>query len=145
MIGSKKERGLNEPAVRPIQPAQEVVVPRYTVIWRMNRLRDHHFLSSVSNSGSMQSRKDENRYRNRSKHMSQQELEHDTKQREDQEALKRIKKVCPQCSESLYHFNSTKLLEQHICCEAMMPRDVLSTAMQHANGLLTRMEFSVNN
>ena len=29
MIGSKKEqRGLNEPAVRPIQPAQEVVVPQ---------------------------------------------------------------------------------------------------------------------
>ena len=25
-----------------------------------------------------------------------------------------------------------------------MPRDVLSTAMQHANGLLTRMDFSVN-
>ena len=29
LIGSKKEqRGLNEPAVRPIQPAQEVVVPQ---------------------------------------------------------------------------------------------------------------------
>ena len=29
MIGYKKEqRGLNEPAVRPIQPAQEVVVPQ---------------------------------------------------------------------------------------------------------------------
>ena len=41
LIGSKREqRGLNEPAVRPIQPAQEVVVPRYAVIWRMNRLRD---------------------------------------------------------------------------------------------------------
>ena len=33
LIGSKREqRGLNEPAVRPIQPAQEVVVPRYAVI-----------------------------------------------------------------------------------------------------------------
>ena len=29
LIGSKKEqRGLNEPAVGPIQPAQEVVVPQ---------------------------------------------------------------------------------------------------------------------
>ena len=29
LIGSKREqRGLNEPAVRPIQPAQEVVVPQ---------------------------------------------------------------------------------------------------------------------
>ena len=71
-------------------------------------------------------------------------MEHVTKQREGQEALKRIKEVYPQCSECLYHFNSTKLLEKHICCGAMMPRDVLSTAMQHANGLLTRMDFSVN-
>ena len=89
-------------------------------------------LNSVSNSGYMQARKDENRFRKRSKHMSKRELEHVTKQREDQEALKRIKEVYPQCSECLYHFNSTKLLEKHICCGAMMPRDV-STAMQHAN------------
>ena len=102
-------------------------------------------LNSVSNSGYMQARKDENRYRKRSKHMNQLELEHVTKQREDQEALKRIKEVYPQCSECcLYHFNSTKLLEKHICCGAMMPRDVLSTAMQHANELLTRMDFSMN-
>eukprot|EP00731_Ephydatia_muelleri_P000512 Em0001g512a len=64
-------------------------------------------LNSVSNSGYMQARRDENR-------------------------------------ECLYHFNSTKLLEKHICCGAMMPRDVLSTAMQHTNGLLTRMDFLVN-
>ena len=57
---------------------------------------------------------------------------------------KRIKEVYPQCSECLYHFNSTKLLEKHTCYGAMMSRDVLSTAMQHANGLLTRMGFSVN-
>ena len=108
LIGSKKEqRGLNEPAVRPIQPAQEVVVPQpvytpdddptrgttvvvprvgspipgtpqpvYTpddgvsgigdrgshprhhyrgaaggiVIRRINRLRDHHFLSRLNRS-----------------------------------------------------------------------------------------------
>ena len=89
-------------------------------------------LNSVSNNGYMQERKDENQYRKRSKHMSQRELEHVTKQREDQEALKRIKKVYPQCSECLYHFNSTKLLEKHICCGAMMPRDVLSTACNAA-------------
>ena len=73
-------------------------------------------LNSVSNNGYMQERKDENQYRKRSKHMSQRELEHVTKQREDQEALKRIKKVYPQCSECLYHFNSTKLLhgEAHL-------------------------------
>ena len=50
-----------------------------------------------------------------------------TKQREDQEALKRIKEVYPQCSECLYHFNSIKLPEKHICFGAMMPRDVLSS------------------
>ena len=85
-------------------------------------------LNSVSNSGCMQARKDENRYRKRSKHMSQRELEHVTKQREDQEALKIIKDVYPQCSECLYHFNSTKLLEKHICCGAMMPE--MSSALQ---------------
>ena len=98
-------------------------------------------LNSDSEGGSVQAMKDKNRYRKRS--MSKREVQHLKKQK-DQEALKRVREVYPQCSKCLYHFKSPKLREMHICYGVMMPRDVLSTAMRHANGLLAKMDFSVN-
>ena len=88
--------------------------------------------NSVSNSGYICK---QGRMRIGIEHTGQRKLEHVTKQREDQEE-NRMKEVYPQCSKCLYHFYSKKLLEKHICCGAMMPIDVLSTAMRHANGLL---------
>ena len=99
-------------------------------------------LNSDSEGGSVQAMKDKNRYRKRSKEMSKREVQR-LKKQEDQEALKRVREVYPQCSKCLYHFKSPKLLEKHICYGVMMPRDV-STAMRHANGLLAEMDFSVN-
>ena len=82
-------------------------------------------LNSDSEGGSVQAMKDKNRYRKRSNDMSKREVQHLKKQK-DQEALKRVREVYPQCSKCLYHFKSPKLLEKHICYGVMMPRDVLS-------------------
>ena len=98
-------------------------------------------LNSDSEGGSVQAMKDKNRYRKRS--VSKREVQRLKKQK-DQEALKRVREVYPQCSKCLYHFKSPKLREKHICYGVMMPRDVLSTAMRHANGLLAKVDFSVN-
>ena len=100
-------------------------------------------LNSDSEGGSVQAMKDKNRYRKRRKDMSKREVQR-LKKQEDQEALKRVREVYPQCSKCLYHFKSPKLLEKHICYGVMMLRDVLSTAMRHSNGLLAKMDFSVN-
>ena len=90
-------------------------------------------LNSDSDGGFRQAMKDKNRYRKRSKDMSQREMQRMAKLQEDEEALMRIREIYPQCSECLYHFKSPKLLEKHICCGVMMPRDVLSIAMSHPN------------
>ena len=62
---------------------------------------------------------------------------------EDEEALKGIWAVYPQCAECLYHFKSQKLLLNHMCGGVVTPKDVLSNAMKHANELLSGMDFSV--
>ena len=52
--------------------------------------------------------------------MSKREVQHVKKQKEDQVALKRVREVYPQCSV------------------------VLSITIRHANGVLAKMDFSVN-
>ena len=66
------------------------------------------------------------------------------KQHEDEEALKRIQAVYPQCTVCLYHFKSQLLLAKHVCCGVMEHQDVLSIAMRYANTLLATMDFTVS-
>ena len=75
--------------------------------------------------------------------MSNLEIQRMQKRREDEKALQRIRAQYPQCGECLYHFKSLQLLVKHVCGGVVMPHDVLSSAMKHANQLLSRMDFSV--
>eukprot|EP00731_Ephydatia_muelleri_P013287 Em0007g597a len=100
-------------------------------------------LSSDSEGTCVQKRKDRRRYTKRSKGMSKREIQHLQKWREDEEALKRIRAVYPQCAECLNHFKSHQLLVKHVCGGVVMSHDVLSNAMKHADQLLSRMDFSV--
>ena len=72
--------------------------------------------------------------------MSKPEIQHLQKWREDEEALKRIWAVYPQCAECLYHFKSHQLLVKHVCGGVVMSYDVLSNAMKHSfkGGLFCR-------
>ena len=72
--------------------------------------------------------------------MSKPEIQHLQKWREDEEALKRIRAVYPQCLE---HFISHQLLVKHVCGGVVMSYDVLSNAMKHVDQLLSRVDFSV--
>ena len=67
-----------------------------------------------------------------------------TKQHEDEEALKQIRALYPQCSECLYHYKSQKLLDKHMCGGAQLCRDALSIAMRHADKLLAQMNLTVS-
>lgn len=96
---------------------------------------------TLNSDSEAEAKKDKNRYKKRSKDMSKRKVQRVNKQKKDEEALKRVREIYPQCSECLYHFKSPKL---HICCGMMMNRDILSIAMRHANGLLAKMDFSVN-
>ena len=100
-------------------------------------------LNSDSEGTCVQKRKDRRRYTKRSKGMSKREIQHLQKWREDEEALKRIRAVYPQCAECLNHFKSHQLLVKHVCGGVVMSHDVLSNAMKHADQLLSRMDFSV--
>ena len=58
-------------------------------------------------------------------------------------SLKGMRAVYPQCAECLYHFKSQKLLMNHVCGGVVTPKDVLSTAMKHANEPLSKIDFSL--
>ena len=92
---------------------------------------------------SVKARKDKSRYTRRNKGMSKREIQCLEKQREGDDALKRIRVVYPQCAECLYYFKSHQLLVNHVCGGVVMSQDVLSNAMEHANQILSRMDFSV--
>ncbi|KAL5484240.1 hypothetical protein EMCRGX_G020702 [Ephydatia muelleri] len=100
-------------------------------------------LNSFSESTGVQVRKDKGRYKKRTKGISQREMQRVQKQHEDEEALKRIQAVYPQCTVCLYHFKSQLLLAKHVCSEVMEHQDVLSIAMRYANTLLATMDFTV--
>ena len=68
---------------------------------------------SDSEAGSMQAMKNKNQYRKRSKDMSKGEVQHVNKQQEDEEALKRVREIYPQCSECIY-WRSTLMM--HLGC-----------------------------
>ena len=74
--------------------------------------------------------------------MSHREMQHLQKWRDD-EALKGIQTVYPQCAECFYHFKSQKLLINHMCGGVFTHKDVLSNAMKHANELPSRMYLTV--
>eukprot|EP00731_Ephydatia_muelleri_P026723 Em0018g823a len=92
----------------------------------------------------VQVRKDKGRYKKRTKGISQREMQRVQKQHEDEEALKRIQAVYPQCTVCLYHFKSQLLLAKHVCSGVMEHQDVLSIAMRYANTLLATMDFTVS-
>ena len=100
-------------------------------------------LNSDTEGTCVQARKDRRRYARRRKGMSQREIQRLQKRRDDEEALKGIQAVYPQCAECLYHFKLQKLLMNHMCGGVFTPKDVLSSAMMHANKLLSRMDFTV--
>eukprot|EP00731_Ephydatia_muelleri_P022919 Em0015g502a len=87
-------------------------------------------LNSFSESTGVQVRKDKGRYKKRTKGISQREMQRVQKQHEDEEALKRIQAVYPQCTVCLYHFKSQLLLAKHVCSGVMEHQDVLSIAMR---------------
>ena len=95
-------------------------------------------LNSDTEGTCVQARKDRSRYARRHKGTSHHEIQRLQKQRDDEEALKGIQAVYPQCAECLYHFKSQKLLMNHMCGGVFTPKDVLSNAMKHANELLFR-------
>ena len=101
-------------------------------------------LNSDSEDTHVQARKDKNRYRRISKGLSKREKQRLKKQCEDEEALKAIQAVYPQCANCLYHFKSQHVLNKHICSGVMESHDALSNAMRHANKLLTKMDFTVD-
>ena len=101
-------------------------------------------LNSNSENTRMQARKDQNRYRRRTKGLSKKEGQRLKKQCEDDEALKAIQEVYPQCADCLYHFKSQRVLGKHICSGRMESRDALTNAMKHANKLLVSMDFTVD-
>eukprot|EP00731_Ephydatia_muelleri_P023734 Em0016g5a len=101
-------------------------------------------LNSFSESTGVQVRKDKGRYKKRTKGISQREMQRVQKQHEDEEALKRIQAVYPQCTVCLYHFKSQLLLAKHVCSGVMEHQDVLSIAMRYANTLLATMDFTVS-
>ncbi|KAL5475613.1 hypothetical protein EMCRGX_G025446 [Ephydatia muelleri] len=76
--------------------------------------------------------------------MSKQEKQHLKKQCEDEEALKAIQAVYPQCANCLYPFKSQQVLTKHICSGVMESHDALGNAMRHANKLLAKMDFTVD-
>ena len=76
-------------------------------------------LNSFSESTGVQVRKDKGRYKKRTKGISQSQMQRVQKQHEDEEALKRIQAVYPQCTVCLYHFKSQLLLAKHVCSEVM--------------------------
>ena len=77
-------------------------------------------LNSDSEGTYVQARKDRRRYTRRSKGMSKREIQRLQKRREDEEALKKIRAVYPQCAECLYHFKSHQLLVKHLCGGVVM-------------------------
>ena len=101
-------------------------------------------LNSFSESTGVQVRKDKGRYKKRTKGISKREMQRVQKQHEDEEALKRIQAVYPQCAVCLYHFKSQLLLAKHVCSGVMEHQDVLSIAMRYANTLLATMDFTVS-
>ena len=62
----------------------------------------------------------------------------------DEEAMKTIQAVYPQCTNCHYHFKSQTLLDKHMCDGIREPQDALSIAMRHANELLSKMDLSVD-
>ena len=101
-------------------------------------------LNSDTEGTCVQARKDRSRYARRRKGMKHCEIQRLQKRRDDEEALKGIQAVYPQCAECLYHLKSQKLLMNHMCGGVFTPKDVLSNAMKHANELLSRMDFTVH-
>ena len=101
-------------------------------------------LNSDSENTRVQARKDQNRYRRRTKGLSKREGQRLKKQCEDDEALKAIQEVYPQCADCLHHFKSQRVLGKHICSGRMESRDALTNAMQHADKLLVSMDFTVD-
>ena len=72
-------------------------------------------LNSFSESTGVQVRKNKGRYKKRTKGISQREMQRVQKQHEDEEALKRIQAVHPQCTVCLYHFKSQLYCLQIMC------------------------------
>ena len=89
-------------------------------------------------------RMEKKRYTKRTKCTSKRELQKMAQQREDEEALRQIKALYPQCSECYYHFKSQKLLDKHMCDGAQQCLDALSIAMRHADKLLAQMNLTVH-
>ena len=108
-------------------------------------------LNSDSEDTCVQAKKDKRQCTKRSKGMSNREMQRLQKRREDEEALKRLRAVYPQCAECLYHFKSHQLLVEHVCggvvicvCGGVvMSHNMLSNAMKHADQRLSWMDFFV--
>ena len=99
-------------------------------------------LNSDSNDACSKVRMEKKRYTKKTKCTSKRELQKMAQQRE-QEALREIKALYPQCSECHYHFKSQKLLDKHMCDGAEQCLDALSIAMRHVDKLLAQMNLTV--
>ena len=101
-------------------------------------------LNSDNDDACTKVRMEKKRYTKRTKCTSKRELQKMAQQREDEEALRQIKALYPQCSECHYHFKSQKLLDKHMCDGAQQCLDALSIAMRHADKLLAQMNLTVH-
>eukprot|EP00731_Ephydatia_muelleri_P037004 Em0374g7a len=126
----------------PSCPAKSLITPMGTQ--GINFMGVTVLLNSDSENTQMQARKDQNRYRRRTKGLNKREGQRLKKQCEDDEALKAIQEVYPQCADCLHHFKSQRVLGKHICSGRMESRDALTNAMQHADKLLVSMDFTVD-
>ena len=92
----------------PSCPAKSLITPMGTQ--GINFMGVTVLLNSDSENTRMQARKDQNRYHRRTKGLSKREGQRLKKQCEDDEALKAIQEVYPQCADCLYHFKSQRVL-----------------------------------
>ena len=101
-------------------------------------------LNSDSDDACTKVRMVKKRYTKRTKCTSNKELQRMEKQQENEEALRQIRAVYPQCSKCFYHYKSQKLLDKHICGGEQQCQDALSNAMRHADKLLAQMNLTVS-
>eukprot|EP00731_Ephydatia_muelleri_P018844 Em0011g884a len=88
--------------------------------------------------------KEKRRYRKKCRGISQREELRVQKLHADEEAMKTIQAVYPQCTICHYHFKSQTLLDKHMCDGIKEPQDALNITMRHANELLSKMDLSVD-
>ena len=101
-------------------------------------------LNSDNQDTCVQVRKEKRRYRKRCRGISHREELRVQMLHADEEAMKSIQAVYPQCADCHYHFKSQTLLDMHKCDGVREPRDALSIAMRHANELMFKMNLSLD-